>query len=79
MSVVTDWAKLELIRNSTASRTKFIPCNCMGLMLCIQEYAKDPVQNWKSKDSALYLVTSLASKGMTQKVNDTVSFYIDYL
>ncbi|KAK7100974.1 hypothetical protein V1264_023831 [Littorina saxatilis] len=33
----------------------------------LQEFAKDPERNWKSKDSALYLVTSLASKGMTQK------------
>ncbi|XP_076462956.1 exportin-2-like [Babylonia areolata] len=33
----------------------------------LEAYGKDPVQNWKNKDSALYLVTSLASKGKTQK------------
>lgn len=33
----------------------------------LQEYGKNPSQNWKSKDAAVYLVTSLASKGMTQK------------
>lgn len=33
----------------------------------LETYAKDPAQNWKNKDSALYLVTSLASKGKTQK------------
>lgn len=32
------------------------------------EYAKNPGQNWKHKDAAIYLVTSLASKGQTQKV-----------
>lgn len=31
------------------------------------EYAKNPGQNWKHKDAAIYLVTSLASKAQTQK------------
>lgn len=34
----------------------------------LAEYAKNPGQNWKHKDAAIYLVTSLASKGQTQKV-----------
>ncbi|KAJ8305405.1 hypothetical protein KUTeg_015950 [Tegillarca granosa] len=33
----------------------------------LQEYAKNPAGNWKAKDAAIYLVTSLASKGQTQK------------
>merc|ERR1719239_57589 len=33
----------------------------------LEEYAKNPVQNWKSKDAAVFLVTSLAAKGQTQK------------
>lgn len=32
------------------------------------EYAKNPGVNWKHKDAAIYLVTSLASKAQTQKV-----------
>uniref|UniRef100_A0A3P8UU86 Exportin-2 n=1 Tax=Cynoglossus semilaevis TaxID=244447 RepID=A0A3P8UU86_CYNSE len=31
------------------------------------EYAKNPGGNWKHKDAAIYLVTSLASKAQTQK------------
>uniref|UniRef100_A0A8C2WKJ5 Exportin-2 n=1 Tax=Cyclopterus lumpus TaxID=8103 RepID=A0A8C2WKJ5_CYCLU len=31
------------------------------------EYAKNPGENWKHKDAAIYLVTSLASKAQTQK------------
>uniref|UniRef100_A0A8C8LWG6 Exportin-2 n=1 Tax=Oncorhynchus tshawytscha TaxID=74940 RepID=A0A8C8LWG6_ONCTS len=31
------------------------------------EYAKNPVVNWKHKDAAIYLVTSLASKAQTAK------------
>uniref|UniRef100_A0A2I3H1C3 Exportin-2 n=1 Tax=Nomascus leucogenys TaxID=61853 RepID=A0A2I3H1C3_NOMLE len=31
------------------------------------EYAKNPSVNWKHKDAAIYLVTSLASKAQTQK------------
>lgn len=34
----------------------------------LQEYAKNPSVNWKHKDAAIYLVTSLASKAQTQKV-----------
>ena len=34
----------------------------------LQEYAADPVGKWKSKDAAIYLVTSLAAKAQTQKV-----------
>ncbi|XP_041358734.1 exportin-2-like [Gigantopelta aegis] len=33
----------------------------------LEEYAKNPTVSWKSKDAAIYLVTSLASKGQTQK------------
>ena len=35
----------------------------------LQEYAKNPSVNWKHKDAAIYLVTSLASKAQTQKVS----------
>lgn len=34
----------------------------------LTEYAKNPAVNWKHKDAAIYLVTSLASKAQTQKV-----------
>ncbi|XP_006818964.1 exportin-2-like, partial [Saccoglossus kowalevskii] len=33
----------------------------------LQEYATDPVKHWKSKDVAVYLVTSIAAKSKTQK------------
>lgn len=31
------------------------------------KYAEDPKNYWRSKDAALYLVTSLVSRGATQK------------
>ncbi len=31
-------------------------------------YAKSPADHWKSKDTAIYLVTSLAAKKQTSKV-----------
>lgn len=37
----------------------------------LQEYAKNPSKNWKNKDAAIYLVTSLAAKGKTQKLGIT--------
>ncbi|KAL7294315.1 hypothetical protein TKK_0012326 [Trichogramma kaykai] len=33
----------------------------------LQKYVSNPTQNWHSKDAAIYLVTSSASKGQTQK------------
>ncbi len=33
----------------------------------LTKYAENPAQNWKNKDAAIYLVTSLASKGKTEK------------
>ncbi|XP_022090609.1 exportin-2-like [Acanthaster planci] len=37
----------------------------------LQLYASNPSVNWKSKDAAIYLVTSLASKSKTQKHGTT--------
>ncbi|XP_074027290.1 chromosome segregation 1 [Leptinotarsa decemlineata] len=37
------------------------------LHVMLTKYAENPKQFWRSKDSALYLVTSLASRGSTQK------------
>lgn len=39
----------------------------------LQNYASKPAENWKSKDAAIYLVTSSASKGQTQKHGVTQS------
>jgi exportin-2 (importin alpha re-exporter) len=33
----------------------------------LSKYSENPVQNWRSKDAAVYLVTSLISRGATQK------------
>lgn len=37
----------------------------------LAKYAENPAQNWRSKDATLYLVTSLASRGNTQKYGVT--------
>ena len=37
------------------------------LQAMLQNYSTNPTQNWRSKDAAIYLVTSSASKGQTQK------------
>lgn len=33
----------------------------------LARYGENPKQNWRSKDATIYLVTSLASRGATQK------------
>ncbi|XP_062512936.1 exportin-2-like [Corticium candelabrum] len=37
----------------------------------LTEYSKSPVANWRSKDAAIYLVTSLATRSKTQKHGTT--------
>ncbi|KAK4525404.1 hypothetical protein GAYE_SCF12G3312 [Galdieria yellowstonensis] len=38
----------------------------------LQEYAKDPMNKWKGKDAAIYLVTAIGWKGGTERVGATV-------
>lgn len=33
----------------------------------LAKYAENPTENWTSKDATLYLITSLVSRGQTQK------------
>ncbi|ORX36025.1 Cse1-domain-containing protein [Kockovaella imperatae] len=37
----------------------------------LQEYATNPAEKWKSKDTAIYLLTSIASRGSTQQLGVT--------
>ncbi|KAL7424789.1 importin-alpha export receptor [Cryptotrichosporon argae] len=54
---------------------------------CLQEYARDPTANWKSKDTAIYLLTSIASRGSTAQLGvtsvnvlvDVVEFFGSYV
>ncbi|KAL3287433.1 hypothetical protein HHI36_001904 [Cryptolaemus montrouzieri] len=41
------------------------------LQVMLAKYSENPKQNWRSKDAALYLVTSLVSRGSTQKMGVT--------
>jgi exportin-2 (importin alpha re-exporter) len=34
----------------------------------IQDFSSNPTANWKSKDTAIYLLTSIAARGSTTKV-----------
>ncbi|KAG7209545.1 hypothetical protein KM043_015625 [Ampulex compressa] len=43
------------------------------IQVMLDNYAKKPTDNWRSKDAAIYLVTSSASKGQTQKHGVTQS------
>ena len=53
----------------------------------LSEYAKDPHKTWKSKDAAIFLVTSMAVKGSTSRYGATstselvnvLEFFINFL
>jgi exportin-2 (importin alpha re-exporter) len=37
----------------------------------LQEYNANPSQNWKAKDSAIYLLTAVATRGLTTQVRES--------
>lgn len=41
------------------------------LQVLLTKYSENPAQNWRTKDTAIFLVTSLASRGATQKLGVT--------
>ncbi|XP_053981476.1 exportin-2 isoform X2 [Hylaeus anthracinus] len=43
------------------------------IQVMLQNYADKPIENWRSKDAAIYLVTSSASRAQTQKHGVTQS------
>lgn len=47
--------------------------NTFYLKAMLQNYAGKPTENWRSKDAAIYLITSSASKGQTQKHGVTIT------
>jgi exportin-2 (importin alpha re-exporter) len=52
---------------STHFEAKIIELFGGYLNMLLERYKADPKNNWRSKDTAIYLVTTLASKGATQK------------
>lgn len=42
----------------------------------LQNYAEKPIENWRSKDAAIYLITSSATKAQTQKHGVTQSSHL---
>jgi len=60
---------VDFIEYSCTALNSVFAVRFAWLLLCVwQEYSKNPSQNWKNKDAAIYLVTSLAAKAQTQKV-----------
>lgn len=58
----------DLVRTlSQYFEEKIVELFSQYLQVLLQRYKADPKNNWRSKDTAIYLVTTLASKGSTQK------------
>ncbi|XP_026476841.1 exportin-2 [Ctenocephalides felis] len=61
-------AACDLVRVLSANfEAKIFEIFGQYLQVMLEKYSSNPQQNWKAKDAALYLVTSLASRGATQK------------
>lgn len=52
---------------STYFEARIVELFSQYLGMLLQRFKGDPKTNWRSKDTAIYLVTTLASKGATQK------------
>lgn len=58
----------DLLRTlSQHFEAKIVELFSQYLNVLLQQYKANPGSNWRSKDTAIYLVTTLASKGATQK------------
>ncbi|OQV15127.1 Exportin-2 [Hypsibius exemplaris] len=61
-------AAADLVRASTKHFEERVTKVLTGyIQFLIAEFQKDPVRNWKSKDSAIFLTSSLAAKGQTSR------------
>ncbi|XP_014204436.1 exportin-2 [Copidosoma floridanum] len=67
-------AACDLVRTlSKYFEAKIMEIFCSYIQAMLQNYALKPEENWRSKDAAIYLITSSASKGQTQKHGVTQS------
>lgn len=58
----------DLVRTLSQNfESKIVELFSQYLGILLQRYKADPKSNWRSKDTAIYLVSTLASKGATQK------------
>lgn len=58
----------DLVRTLSQNfEAKIVELFSQYLNVLLQRYRADPKTNWRSKDTAIYLVSTLASKGGTQK------------
>ncbi|KAL1399335.1 hypothetical protein pipiens_008286 [Culex pipiens pipiens] len=61
-------AACDLVKTLSQNfESKIIEIFGQYLQVLLAKYAENPANNWKTKDTAIYLVTSMASKGATQK------------
>lgn len=61
-------AACDLVKTLSQNfEAKIVQIFSQYLQVLLGEYTKMPSTNWRAKDTAIYLVTSLATKGSTQK------------
>ncbi|XP_058058317.1 exportin-2 [Anopheles bellator] len=61
-------AACDLVKTLSQNfESKIIEIFGQYLQVLLAKYAENTSSNWKTKDTAIYLVTSMASKGQTQK------------
>lgn len=65
-------AACDLVKTlSTNFEAKITEIFGQYLQVLLAKYSENPTQNWRAKDTAIFLVTSLASRGGTQKLGVT--------
>lgn len=70
-------AACDLVKTlSTNFEAKITEIFGQYLQVLLSKYAENPQQNWRAKDTAIFLVTSLASRGGTQKLGVTQTSHL---
>lgn len=67
-------AASDLVKNLSQNfEEKIFGIFSQYLQLLLNKYKENPIANWRSKDTAIYMVISFASRGSTQKHGVTKS------
>lgn len=73
-------AAADILQSLVGSGYEAVTTEIVGLLINtgLSDYTLDKGKNWKAKDSAIYLLTALATKGSTLQVGFSFDFWIHF-
>lgn len=73
-------AAADILQSLVGSGYEAVTTEIVGLLINtgLSDYTLDKGKNWKAKDSAIYLLTALATKGSTLQVRSLLIIWIHF-